>query len=167
MIIKIIFLFFFPPPSRSLPPFSHGSTLFRQYLLCQYLARLQPLSPQPLSDPYSALKPALTSETTSMFLPRARRYFWEITCQVELKWENKKKRKKNFCKAETWPRRSRGNSPRNEFLKREYEDIDVEHFAYDKLFFHKEKWLVLEWLENVAGEKSVPGSQILRAFRIH
>ena len=71
-----------------------------------------------------------------MFLPRARRYFWEITCQVELKWENKKKKKKkNFCKAETWLLRSRGNSPRNEFLKREYEDIDVEHFAYDKPFF--------------------------------
>lgn len=149
MIIKIIFLFFFLP-SRSLAPFSHGSTLFRQYLLCQYLARLQPLSPQPLSDPYSALKPALTSETTSMFLPWAQWYFWEITCQVELKWENKKK---NFCKAETWLQRSWGNSPRNEFLKREYEDIDVEHFAYDKLFFHKEKWLVLEWLGNVAGEK--------------
>jgi len=66
-------------------------------------------------------------------------------CQVEVKGENKKKEEEeegeggNFCKAETWRQRSRGNSPRNEFLKREYEDIDVEHFAYDKLFFHKEK----------------------------
>lgn len=90
-----------------------------------------------------------------MFLPRARRYFSEITCQVELKWENEKKRK-NFCEAETWRQHSPGNSPRNEFLKREYEDIDVEHFAYDKLFFHKEEWLVLERLGNVAGGKMFP-----------
>lgn len=88
-----------------------------------------------------------------MFLPRARWYFWEITCQVELKWGNKTKKKKNFCKAETLLQHSWGNSPHNEFLKREYEDIDVRHFAYDKLFFHKEEWLVLEWLGNVAGEK--------------
>lgn len=49
--------------------------------------------------------------------------------------------------AGTWQRRSPGNPPRNEFYKREYEDIDVEHFAYDKLF-QKEP------LENVAGKHS-------------
>lgn len=102
-----------------------------------------------------------------MCLPRARRYFsennvpsWIKVKELKKKGEKEKrgveKGKKNFCEAETWLRRSQGNSPRNEFLKREYEDIDVEHFAYDKLFFfHKEEWLVLERLESVAGEKSV------------
>lgn len=151
MIIKIIFLFFCSfTLARS--PFSHGSTLLGQYLLCQYLARLQPLSLplRPLSDPYSALKSALTSETTSVCLPR---YFWEITCQVELKWENKKKKKllqdRNLATA----------IPR-EFTMQWISQTRIwRHWCWALciwlavFFLHKEKWLVLECFEMLLERK--------------